>query len=206
MLYLDLKAMRKGNRTDWERFSEIMNRAYATNPSVLWVLKNDSVYPRRLRILTRYCFEKGLANDGIWFTEDFAGVSVVFELQHEKQSWRSLYWEIVLAMKGITIPRLKMVMKRDALIRKKRDPQTGLYFWMYAADPDKMDGVAARKMRDYFFHWADESGQFILAETSVPKNERVYRYSGFETYDEWRDEKSEMITWMMRRAPRPKQN
>lgn len=179
----------------------IIRNCYADNASVVWVLRNDRLFRWRLSILARYCFEKGLANNGLFLTDNRKAISILYPLKHERSGFRSIFWEILLAVFGIGVFRIRKVMRRDNFIRRHRSTPDCLYFWMYAVEPGHRSGEDARTMQQFAYGLSDSSNLPILAETSVPKNKKVYERVGFTTYNEWIDPKTEMITWMMERKP-----
>lgn len=197
--------MKKAIRRDKELVAKIIEEAYADNPSVVWVLRNDRFFRYRLRVLSRYCFEKGLANDGLYISSDQQGISIFYRLEKERNNFRSFYREMLLVLLGIGLFRLPGVMKRDTMIRRMREPKSGLYFWMFAVKSKHRGGGSAKEMSDFAFRLAEENKWTVLAETSVMQNKRVYERFGFETYSEWIDQRKGMTTWLMRKSVSPKE-
>lgn len=193
--------MRKAQWSDKKEFLRIITESYRDNPSVLWVLKKDHKIEKRLAVLAEYCWKEGMYQDGIYFSKNGDGIAIFYSLQEKKTGIKSLFRQLNLVVRAIGLSRLRTVLRRDSYIAKNRSSKEALYFWMYAVDPQSRDGLAAREMKDFAFQMAKEKQLPILAETSVPQNKKVYERFGFQTYHQWEDTKSDMVTWFMHRLP-----
>jgi hypothetical protein len=196
--------MRKAVLSDKSEFLRIISESYRSNPSVLWVLKKDRKIESRLSVLAEYCWKEGLLQEGIYFSKNGDGIAIFYPLHEKKSGIKSLFWQLRLVIRAIGISRIGTVLRRDSYIAKNRSAHKCIYFWMYAVDPKSRDGIAAREIRDFAFQMADEQRLPILAETSVPQNKKVYEHFGFQTYHQWEDPKSAMVTWFMQRLPHQK--
>jgi len=193
--------MRKAQWSDKKEFLRIITESYRVNPSVLWVLKKDHKIEKRLAGLAQYCWKEGMLQEGIYISKNGAGIAIFYPLHEKKMGIKSVFLQLNLVLRAIGILRLRTVLRRDHYIARNRSAKKCIYFWMYAVDPKSRDGVAAREIKDFAFQMANEKGLPILAETSVPQNKKVYERFGFQTYHQWEDPKSDMVTWFMHRLP-----
>jgi len=196
--------MKSGRKSDKILINDLIFRCYSGNASVVWILMRDWLFNYRLKILSNYCFRKGLANHALFLSENEKGLAIVYHLHNEKSGLRVVLSELALVLFGIGLFRLPKIVRRDHYIRKHRSPQKALYAWIFAVDPDSRTGKEAREIRDFIFEKSDQENLPVLAETSMPQNKRVYERFGFVEYHQWEDPKTGMITWFLRRDPSTK--
>ncbi len=111
------------------------------------------------------------------------------------------YWnQVKLAIKGVTLPRVMEVLKRESYIKKMR-PESGeyLYFWFFGVNSQGIGKGAAHEIKNYIFDLSKKEKLPIYLETSVAKNKLIYERYGFETYHTWEDKPKNFELWFMKR-------
>lgn len=191
--------MRKADREDKSKVIEIISAAYLSNPSILWILKNDSKVKQRIKILASYCFELGIAKNGLHISNDGYGLCIVYQLNNKKSSFRLFMQTIRLALFGITIFRLPEILNRKKMVEKIRSTNQGWYGMLFATHPEHHSLKTALEIQRFVYEMADQSNLTIYAETTVEKNKKVYEKFGFEVFDEWISPKRGLKTYFIRR-------
>lgn len=193
--------MRLANRADKNRVVTIISEAYRSNPSILWIIKNDAKIEKRIRILAEYCFEFGIVKKGLYLTQDNNGLCIVYDMNNHSNSFTLFLNTIRLAIFGITLPRLREILHRDKTVKKIRNTTDGYYGMLFASDPKNHSLRTAKEIQEFVFTMADKSNKTLYAETTVEKNKRVYEQYGFEVYQEWLSPKRNLKTYFIKRIP-----
>ena len=181
---------------------DIITQAFDTNPSVNWVVKNDTRRRKRIRALARYSFRNALRNNGAYFSSAKNGIALCYQINHNKFSLAEYWNQLILVITAIGPGRIGKVLKRESYIDTIRPKNEDyLYFWFYGVKPGNHNSGDASELKDDIFRIADEKQLPIYLETSVEKNMRVYSRYGFELYHTWNVEDRGIKLYFMRRMP-----
>ena len=195
--------MRKANKSDKNKFINIIAESFNTNPSVNWVIKNDYKKTKRIKALADYTFECSLMKGGAFISTDETGIALCFKYNNKINIVADCINQARLAIRAIGISRVPQVLKREAYLKRQR-PLSGeyLYFWFYGVTNEGIGKGAAKELKDNIFNLSEQTELPIYLETSVLKNKNVYIRYGFEVYHSWVSKDKGVTIWFMRRFPK----
>ncbi|MEP1033054.1 hypothetical protein [Ekhidna sp.] len=177
---------------------QILTQSFQTNPSALWVIKQDEKVQKRLQVLIEYAVATGLENEGLFLSDDESAAAICFE-EPAKSSLSSYWHQLQLIRKAIGITRLPQVLKREGYLKKHRPDEPHLNFWFLGVDPHRKGSGGVLDIKHRIFELSKEKQLPILLETSVERNKNVYERYGFHTYHTWK-ESDDYTLWFMRRG------
>ena len=183
--------------SDISKAIEILTRSFQTNPSALWVIKQDSQEQKRLKALITYAVKPGMKNEGVFLSSDESTAAICFE-EPAPNNLSDYLNQLELIRKAITIRRVPQVLQRESYLKKHRLEGKHLNFWFLGVDPDKKGSGGVHDIKKGIFKLAEESQLPILLETSVERNKIVYERFGFKTYHIWK-ESDDYTLWFMKR-------
>lgn len=176
---------------------QILTKSFQTNPSALWVIKQDQKVQKRLQVLIEYAVKTGMENEGIFLSDNEKAAAICFE-EPAKSSFRSYLNQLELIRKAIGISRVPQVLKRESYLKKHRTDVRHLNFWFLGADPTQKSTEGVYDLKQGIFQLSAEKRLPILLETSVERNKYVYERFGFNVYHTW-EESDDYTLWFMRR-------
>lgn len=183
--------------TGAHKVTQILTQSFQTNPSALWVIKQDGSVQKRLKALIEYAVATGLENDGVYLSDDETAAAICFE-EPAKSNLKSYWHQIQLIRKAIGITRVPQVLKREGYLKKHRPNLPHLNFWFLGVDPKQKGTGGVRDLKQGIFQLSAEKNLPILLETSVRRNKEVYEYFGFHAYHTWQQSENYTL-WFMRR-------
>ncbi|WP_436516963.1 hypothetical protein [Ekhidna sp. To15] len=185
------------NPSDLAKVIHILTQSFQTNPSALWVIKQDGKVQKRLEALIEYAVKTGLENNGVFLSDDESAAAICFE-EPAKSSLNSYWNQVQLIRKAIGISRVPQVLKREGYLKKQRPNEPYLNFWFLGVDPEKKGTGGVYDLKEGIFRLSQEKELPILLETSVERNRNVYERFGFHVYHTWQ-ESDDYTLWFMRR-------
>jgi len=194
--------VRKATKTDKKLVIDIIAESFDKNPSVNWVIKNDTKRKKRIKELSKYSFETALMRNGAFISSDENGVALCYKY-NEKGNLLADYWnQAKLAIKAVGLSRVIEVSRRESYIKKMR-PNSGkyLYFWFLGVNNKGVGKGAAYEIKNFIFNKSKDEKLAIYLETSVEKNKLIYERFGFKTYHTWEDKSKNFELWFMKREP-----
>ncbi|WP_420318467.1 hypothetical protein [Ekhidna sp.] len=189
--------MRKISLLEAPKVIEILTQSFQTNPSALWVIKQDEKVLSRLKALIEYAVKTGLENDGVFLSNDESAAAICFE-EPSKTTLSSYRHQLDLIRKAIGVTRVTHVLKREGYLKKQRPNEPHLNFWFLGVDPSVKGGQGVYDLRDGLFQLSKQKNLPILIETSVERNKNVYERFGFQVYHRWQPHEDYSL-WFMRR-------
>lgn len=175
----------------------ILTESFQTNPSALWVIKQDEKVQKRLYALIEYAVKTGLENDGVFLSDDESAAAICFK-EPAKASLSSYLNQLRLIRKAIGFSRVPHVLKREGYLKKHRPNEPHLNFWFLGVDPARKGGRGVHDLKQGIFRLSAELQLPILIETSVERNKNVYERFGFHVYHTWRPS-TDYTLWFMKR-------
>src|SRR5690606_36016325 len=109
--------MRKGNIDDKSLVIEILKKSFDDNKSVNYVVKQDQKRVERIEGLMEYSFNVCHAFGEIWISDDNQGCALLLFPDQKRTSFRTLFWDLKLALSVIGIDRVSPVLKRESKIK-----------------------------------------------------------------------------------------
>ncbi len=200
--------MVQAKANDRDSAIEIIVDSFWQNPSVLNTIKGGTEIQKKRQITTLagYAFDYGLRRNGVWFSSDKSGIAICYEFGSIKENLNDLYGQIALLFKTIGITRIGSVLTHEKELKNGRNTTAPfLYFWFYGVKTGDQGKGAALELKNGIFQLSQQLQLPIYAETSVPKNYRVYQRYGFECYHELKDRTSDngSTLWFLKRPPDP---
>lgn len=189
--------MQKVTSSRVSRVIQILTQSFQTNPSALWVIKQDEKVQERLKALVEYAVKTGLENEGVFLSDDENAAAICFK-EPAKTSLRSYWNQLLLIRKAIGFSRVPHVLKREGYLKKCRSKEPHLNFWFLGVDPAQKGGNSVYDLKQGIFKRSEEQNLPILIETSVERNKNVYERFGFYVYHTWQPSKDYTL-WFMRR-------
>ncbi len=189
--------MKLVNASDLPKVTNILTRSFQTNPSALWVIKQDDKVQKRLEALIEYAVKTGLENGGVFLSDDESAAAICFE-EPAKTSFNSYLNQVKLILNAIGISRVLQVLKREAYLKKHRPNEPHLNFWFLGANPDQKGTGGVHDLKKGIFQLSQEKQLPILLETSVERNKNVYERFGFQVYHTWKESDDYTLGFMRR--------
>lgn len=192
--------MRKAIKSDKEKVVKIICESFDTNPHVSFIVKNDVKRTKRMQSMANYAFQFGLRRNGVFLTDDALGVAIIFENEKVKMNLYEYCLQLVLVFKCFTISRSFMVAKLESLIKKNRASDVDfLYLWFFGVADEALGTTNARDLMKFIFNLSLEQSLPIYLETSIKRNNIIYRRFGFEVYKVLKTGKKDLTMWYMKR-------
>ena len=194
--------MRPATKKDTKNAVEIISKSFQTNPSILWVIKQDHKQRSRTRALALYSFRIALLRRGAYLSDNGKGIALCYR-SSSKRSLLAEYWnQVILVFRAIGIERVGIVLRRQAYIESIMPKNIEyLYFWFFGVEPGYNGRGGASEIKNALFEMSARENLPIYLETSVEKNRRVYERYGFEVYHSWKVENPDITLYFMRREP-----
>jgi len=195
--------MRKATWSDREKVVNIIAESFEGNPSVNWVIKNDSKRIKRIKILAEYAFSNVQRRGGVYLSSNEEGVILFYKDNEYKEGIADYIDQAKLAIGAVGLNRVGSILNRESY-KKKIRPADGefIYCWFYGVKDIARGKGAAIELKNYIFSEADRKQLPIYLETSLPKNLIAYKRYGFEIFHEWNVKKEDITLWFMKREPK----
>lgn len=192
--------MRPATRKDAQKSIDIIARSFATNPSILWVIKQDRKQAARIVALARYSFYTALLRKGAYLSDNGHGVALCYRASVKGPLLPGIWNQLVLAVRAIGLLRIGIVLKRQAYVQAQMPKNMDyLYFWFFGVDPLHRGQGDAAELKNEVFSMARKENLPIYMETSVEKNRRVYEHYGFNCYHTWKVDKPAINLYFLRK-------
>lgn len=190
--------MEKANTSNKSKIINILSKAFDTNKSVNWVVKNDKRRELRIRSLMNYAFDL-CKQDGVFVSEDCNG-AIIFDFpKASKNVISKLIQDIKFIFNVIGAERLFKVLKREAYIKKFHPKENYIYLWFLGVNPDYQGKGIGSKLLEELLEISGKKGLSVYLETSNPLNLEFYKKFGFNIYHEWNSEFIGFPIWFMRK-------
>lgn len=174
--------MRKGIFQDKLLVVDILSKAFDTNRSVNYVVRQDQNRQKRIRRLMSYSFNVCRAFGEVWISDDDQACALILHPDKKKTSLGSILWDIKLALSVIGLDRVGKVLKRETQIKKYHPTNTFSYLWFIGVNPQlQKNGVGSKLMREVIVE-CEKIGRPMYLETSVDSNVPWYNKFGFEIF------------------------
>lgn len=162
----------------------ILSEAFDLNRSVNYVVRQGKNRKKRIRKLVEYSLKVCTAFGEVWLSDDKKACALVLFPDKKKTNWRTMIWDIELALSVIGLSRVVTIMKRETLIKKNHPKEPFCYLWFIGVDPEDQGNGIGSKMLKSLIERFDQADRPIYLETSVETNLSWYKKVGFEVYGE----------------------
>ena len=193
--------MKKALKTDKDKVVKIICESFDKNPHINVIIKNDRNRSKRMITMAEYAFEIGYRRNGVILTEDELGVVIIFPNNKMKKNLYEYWLQFCLIFKSITLFRTFKVSKLESVIKKNRASNADyLYLWFFGVANDALGSNNARELMKYVFQLSSEKKLPIYMETSIKRNNIIYKRFGFKDYNKLNTGFNDLTMWYMKRS------
>ena len=192
--------MKKAQETDKDKVVKIICESFNTNPHVNFIVKNDEKRSQRMAAMAEYAFKFGMIRNGVFLTDDGLGVAIIFNYGKVNMNLYEYWLQVILVFKCFTLSRAFMVDKLESQIKKNRASNVEfLYLWFFGVANEALGTNDARELMKFIFQMSFDQKLPIYLETSLKRNEIIYKRFGFEEYNVFETGKNDLTMWYMKR-------
>ena len=175
--------MIKAGSQDKNLVVDILTKAFDTNKSANYIVKQDSKRIKRLEALMDYSFEMCHRFGKVYLSDDKKACALIL-YPDKKTALGSVLLDLKLILKTIGVENIGKALKRESAI-KAIQPKTPIYYlWFIGVNPKfKNQGLGTNLLNDVIAESENEKRPVYL-ETSTLQNLPFYEKFGFRTYHE----------------------
>ncbi len=177
--------MRKATSIDKKLVSEILVSAFSPlkeNNSINLVVKQDKKRIERMQLLMDYLFERTIRFGEVYISNNNKACILLFFPHTKKITFRTIYQDIILALKCIGIERVFEVLKRQRIATKNYPKEKHIRPLIMGVKTEfKGDGTAARLMISVKNKYKDNQLPVII-DAASKKNTKMYQKFGFKIF------------------------
>jgi hypothetical protein len=185
--------------SDKEIIIEIVCRAFADNPRINAMVKKKNK-ERNIRMMAEYAYNLISKINGVYLSADKSTVIFYYKKSAYKKDFGDTIQYIRMFLTCIRPSQLFKTLKREKFIETKRLAIPDyVYVWILGSVPGNKSLHGLADIRDRLWSASAETGLPILIETTVEKVLKLYKYVGFEIYNQWYDESADINLWFLKR-------
>lgn len=175
--------MKKATNNDRDHVVDILTQSFRHNPSVNYIVRQDTRTEERIRALMDYSFSVCLAFGKIWLSDEGRSCALILYPHNKRTSLKAIWLDIILVTKAIGLSGIAKALKRESTIKKKRLTSRMAYLWFIGVIPlYQGKGEGSRLLTEILNDSLLEKLPVFL-ETSVVKNLDWYQHFGFRVYE-----------------------
>jgi len=189
------------SKTDKQILLEIMAGAFRESDRLRPILRKGNT-EKRLKIMAAYAYDLAFKFHGVYLSEDKTTAIIYWQQSKYKRSVRDYLKYAVMFLRTLKLHKLLETARREKYVESRRpDLDDYIYVWLLGKDPETNSIRGLADIRDHLNDLARSLNIPILIETTVEKLLKLYRYVGFEVYDEFFDETIGMPVYFLRKDP-----
>jgi len=169
---------------DREQVVRLLQQAFKDNQSVNYIIRQDTDKARRIIALMEYSFDICFYYGEVYLSEDRSACALLLPPKSKRTDLRSIWLDVRLILKVIGVERLRIALKREAVIKEKQIKGDIQYLWFIGVDPLKQHQGAGSSLLKQVLVKSDQESLPVCLETSTLENLPWYEKFGFEIYDE----------------------
>lgn len=186
-------------KSDRELIIGMLSEAFTQNPRAMAMMKRKNP-ARSLRLMTEYAFKLVEKFDGIYLSEDKSTVLFYYLKSQYHRTFIDYLRYGKMFLQAIRPSQLFPTLKREKYIASLRpDYEDYIYVWVLGSNTDETSIRGLADIRDHLFQLSEKLQLPILIETTIEKLLRLYRYVGFEVYNQWHDDEADISVWFLQR-------
>jgi ribosomal protein S18 acetylase RimI-like enzyme len=171
--------MKKATASDKPVILDLLTRSFDDNKSVNYVVKQDQNRVARIRRLMDYSFNVCHAFGEVWISDDCQACALILFPDQKRSSFRTLLWDLKLALTVIGIGQVKSVLEREAMIKSNHPNEPIAYLWFLGVNPQLQGkGIGSALIQEVLTECGRKKRPVYL-ETSMERNLPFYRKFGF---------------------------
>jgi hypothetical protein len=192
--------MKKAIKSDKNKVKKIICESFNSNPHINYIIKNDGKRKNRMDALAQYAFNIGIRRNGVYLTDDEQGVAIVFRSSQFKKSLYEYWLQFCLVFKVFSVQRTNKICKLESLVKRNRENRGEyLYVWFLGVRNNALGTNDARELMKYVFNMSQELNLPLYSETTIERNNLVYKRFGFEDYNKLNTGMGNLIFYYMKR-------
>lgn len=174
--------MRKATSSDKSVILDILTKSFDDNKSVNYVVKQDQSRVERISKLMDYSFNVCNEFGEVWISDDQQACALILFPDKKHSSFRSLLWDLKLALSVIGLERVSTVLKREALIKANHPKEPIAYLWFIGVNPPLHGKGIGSGFIQEVIQECEKKKRPIYLETSTERNLPFYKKFGFEIF------------------------
>lgn len=174
--------MKKANFSDKSIILDILTRSFEDNKSVNYVVKQDRSRIHRIKRLMDYSFNMCIAFGEVWMDDDRQACALILFPDKKRSSFRTLIWDLKLALSVIGIGSVIAVLKREAMIKSNHPREPFAYLWFIGVNPQVQGKGVGSALMQGVIRECEQNKRPIYLETSMQRNLPFYEKLGFEIF------------------------
>ena len=191
------------SQTDKEIILNIIARAFAESPRFQAIMKRGKP-EKRIRVMAAYAYEMVEKFNGVFLSRDKSTVIFYYRKSQYRRSFIDYLKYFRMFLICIRPEKAISTMRREKYVESLRpDIPDYVYVWILGSDPDRTSMHGLADIRDHLFGVSKQYGIPIIIETTVEKVLKLYRYVGFEVYNQMFDETIQMPLWFLKKGEIP---
>jgi ribosomal protein S18 acetylase RimI-like enzyme len=175
--------MKRATQEHEKHFVDILSRSFNSNDSVNYVVKQDARRVDRINKLMEYSFYLCRNFGEAWISDDDRACALVLYPDKKRTTFKSIVWDVKLAVSVIGIDKIMRVLKREAKIKSFHPKKPFCYLWFIGVNP-AFQNMGIGTLLDEIILKSQADDRSIYLETSVERNLKWYKNRGFEIYGE----------------------
>jgi len=193
-------------KSDKELIIDIVAKAFSESHRLLAIMKKGN-FEKRMRVMAAYAYDLIKKFNGIYLSKDRSTVIFYYTKKQYRRSLTDFLKYFRMYLICIRPEKTFSTLKRESYVKSLRpDIPDYIYVWVLGRDPDKTSIKGLADIRDHLFEVSEKKNLPILLETTVEKVLKLYRFVGFEIYNEIYDKTIDMPVWFLKREITPGNN
>ncbi|WP_020531016.1 GNAT family N-acetyltransferase [Flexithrix dorotheae] len=173
--------MVKATPQDKKSIVELLSKAFDTNKSVNFAVKQDHKREARIQNLVNYSFELCYMFGDVFLSDDRKAAALILYPEKKKTNLKAIWLDIQLAFISLGLSNIYKVLKRESKIKKYHPKEEMIYLWFIGVHPDNQGNGSGSKLMEDIFQLSERLQKPIYLETSTVRNIPWYKKLGFET-------------------------
>jgi len=171
--------MRKFIEQDRKKIINILVESFKGNKSVDFVVGKSA---KCREVLMEYSLENCLENGEVFVSNSGKSCVLIKYSDQKKKPLRLWIWDLKLALRGIGIPKISKVLKRESTIEEVQPKERFIYVWFIGVEPESQGRGEGSKLMKSILDMAKEKNLPVCLETSTERNFKWYEKLGFSVY------------------------
>lgn len=163
---------------------DILSKAFDTNKSINYLVKQDKKRSKRIKSLMEYSFDICYLFGEVFLSNDRQACALVLFPDKKKTTFKAILLDLKLALSCIGLTRIKRVLDRESKVKSLQPKQPFYYLWFIGVDPTNHNKGIGSALLNEVINDSISRKRSIYLETSTLKNIPWYKKFGFEIYNE----------------------
>lgn len=174
---------------------DILTQSFEDNGSVNYVVGTRE---SQIRQLMQYSYTNCIKRGDVVFHESNQAIMLFKYSDASGFFMRIMFEELMLALLGIGLGRIRKVIRRESYISRNRCKEPHLYLWFIGTYPEFQGQGYGSELMKKLLALSNQTGKTVCLETSNPKNLAFYHRFGFHIYHESNPEELGYKLWFMK--------